>query len=42
MANVNIGLIGLGNIGSGVVEIIQSNVDLIEKRTGVRISIAAA
>lgn len=42
MANVNVGLIGLGNIGSGVVEIIQSNADLIEKRTGVRISIVAA
>jgi len=42
MANVNVGLIGLGNIGSGVVEIIQANADLIEKRTGVRISIVAA
>ncbi len=42
MANVNVGLIGLGNIGSGVVEIIQSNADLIQKRTGVGISIVAA
>ena len=41
-SKVNVGLIGLGNIGSGVVEIIRSNADLIESRTGVRITIVAA
>lgn len=34
---VNIGLIGLGTIGVGVVKILQKNVNLIEKRTGVRL-----
>jgi homoserine dehydrogenase len=34
---INVGLIGLGNIGSGVVEIISKNSELILKRTGVKI-----
>jgi len=34
---LNIGLVGLGTIGSGVIEILQKNSLLIEKRTGVRI-----
>ncbi len=36
---INIGLIGLGTIGSGVVEILQTNSKLIEKRTGVKINL---
>lgn len=35
---VNIGLIGIGTIGSGVVKILK-NKDLIEKRTGVKINL---
>lgn len=38
MVNViNIALVGLGTIGSGVVEILLNNSKLIEKRTGVKI-----
>jgi len=33
---INIGLIGLGTIGSGVVEILQKNSDIIEKRTTIK------
>ncbi len=36
---VNIGLIGIGTIGSGVVKILSKNKELIEKRTGVRINL---
>jgi len=36
---INVGLIGLGTIGSGVVDILNSNNNLIEKRTGVKISL---
>lgn len=36
---INIGIVGLGNIGSGVYEIITDNSALIEKRTGVKINI---
>ncbi|MFH2027534.1 MAG: homoserine dehydrogenase [Nanoarchaeota archaeon] len=39
MPEINIGLIGIGTIGSGVVSILNKNRDLIEKRTGVRINI---
>ncbi|MEK6959048.1 MAG: homoserine dehydrogenase [archaeon] len=38
---INVGLVGLGTIGSGVVEILQSNSKLIEKRTGVKINLVA-
>jgi len=38
---INIGLVGLGTIGSGVVEILQSNSKLIEKRTGVKINLVS-
>ena len=37
VVEVGIGLVGAGNIGSGVVEIILKNAALIEKRTGVRL-----
>ncbi len=39
---VNIGLIGLGTIGSGVVKIIKENSELIEKRTGIKLRIKKA
>jgi homoserine dehydrogenase len=41
MKNINVGLIGLGTVGSGVYEIIKNNSALIEKRTGVKITIKA-
>jgi len=34
---LNIGLIGFGTIGAGVVKILQKSAGLIEKRTGVRL-----
>tara|TARA_B100002003_G_scaffold247433_1_gene279016 strand:- start:2011 stop:3276 length:1266 start_codon:yes stop_codon:yes gene_type:complete len=37
---INIGLIGIGTIGSGVVDILDKNTSLIEKRTGVKINLA--
>ncbi|MBW2989283.1 homoserine dehydrogenase [Candidatus Woesearchaeota archaeon] len=39
MMEINVGLIGTGTIGSGVVSIISKNRGLIEKRTGIRINI---
>jgi len=39
VVEVNIGLIGLGTIGSGVIEILSKNNELIEKRTGVKINL---
>ncbi len=39
---VNIGLIGLGTIGSGVVSILKKNSSLIEKRSGIRINLKKA
>jgi homoserine dehydrogenase len=36
---INIGLVGIGTIGSGVVEILDKNASLIEKRTGVKINL---
>jgi len=38
---LNIGLIGLGTIGSGVVEILQKNSGLIEKRTNIKLVLKA-
>ena len=35
----NIGLVGIGTIGSGVVKILQKNAGLIEKRTGIRLNL---
>lgn len=37
--DINIGLVGMGTIGSGVVRILNKNRDLIEKRTGVKINL---
>lgn len=39
MPKVNVALVGYGTIGVGVVEILQNNADLIEKRTGVRVEL---
>jgi len=36
---INIGLVGLGTIGSGVVKILKNNQDLIEKRTNIKLSL---
>jgi homoserine dehydrogenase len=36
---VNIGLIGTGTIGSGVVKILNENQDLIEKRTNIKLNL---
>ena len=36
---INIGLIGLGTVGSGVVDILNRSGNLIEKRTGIRINL---
>jgi len=40
VVELGVGLIGLGNIGSGVFEIISKNSALIEKRTGVKLVLA--
>jgi len=34
---VNLGLIGFGTIGSGVVKLLRKNHDLIEKKTGINL-----
>jgi len=39
---INIGVIGLGTVGAGVVKILQSNGELIERRLGVPIHIVKA
>jgi homoserine dehydrogenase len=36
MKNVNIGLIGFGTVGAGVVECVQKNHEVISRRTGLR------
>jgi len=41
VVEVTVGLIGLGTIGSGVLDILRENSGIIEKRTGVRIRILA-
>ena len=33
---INVGLIGFGTIGTGVVRILQEDSKLIEKRTGIK------
>ncbi len=39
MKTINLGLIGLGTIGSGVVKVLRENSALIEKRIGVSLVI---
>ncbi len=41
MRDVKIGLLGLGTVGSGVVKILQTHRDILEKRTGARLTLAA-
>lgn len=36
---VNIGLIGFGTIGSGVIEIFNQNLDLIQKKVGIKVNL---
>ncbi|MEW6144924.1 MAG: homoserine dehydrogenase [Thermodesulfobacteriota bacterium] len=36
---VNVGLIGAGTVGCGVIEVLRKNMDIIEKRTGIRINL---
>ena len=42
MKTVNIGLMGLGTVGSGVVRILKSHARMIEKRTGIRLVLKKA
>ncbi len=37
MKNINIGLIGLGNIGTGVVKLLQQNEELITRKLGAKL-----
>jgi homoserine dehydrogenase len=39
MPEINIGLVGIGTIGGGVVKILNNNKDTIEKRTGIKINL---
>ncbi len=36
---INVGILGYGTVGSGVYEILKTNCDIIEKRTGEKISV---
>lgn len=36
---INVGLLGCGTVGSGVVEVLQKNIDIIAQRTGDKIAI---
>lgn len=36
---IQVGLIGFGTVGTGVVKILQGNADLIAKRVGVPVSL---
>ncbi|NPA39467.1 MAG: homoserine dehydrogenase [Thermodesulfobacteria bacterium] len=42
MEEVKIGLLGFGTVGKGVYELIKKNQDLIQKRTGIKLSIKKA
>lgn len=39
MKVVNVGLIGAGTVGCGVIEVLRKNRDIIEKRTGIRLNL---
>jgi homoserine dehydrogenase len=41
MRDVKIGLLGLGTVGGGVVKILQTHREILEKRTGARLTLAA-
>jgi homoserine dehydrogenase len=36
---INVGLIGAGTVGCGVIKVLSQNMDIIEKRTGIRIEL---
>ena len=36
---INVGLIGAGTVGCGVIKVLSQNADIIEKRTGIRIEL---
>ncbi|MCK4533198.1 homoserine dehydrogenase, partial [bacterium] len=36
---INLGLIGLGTVGTGVVKILRDNLSLIEKKVGTKIKV---
>ena len=40
MVDVNVGIIGLGSVGQGVVQIISDEISLIQKKTNTRINIS--
>lgn len=42
MEIVNIGLLGLGTVGGGVVKVLESNSDLIARKTGVKLKVTKA
>ncbi len=42
MNKINIGIIGLGTVGSSVVKVLRKNAALIEKKTGLKIDIKKA
>ena len=39
MKKINIGLIGIGNIGSGVVKVFRKKSALLERKLGIRLAI---
>ncbi len=39
---INVGLIGLGTVGSGVVKLLRENADVIERRLGVPVTLVRA
>ncbi len=41
MRDVKIGLLGLGTVGGGVVKILETHREILEKRTGARLTLAA-
>ena len=41
MRDVKIGLLGLGTVGGGVVKILETHREMLEKRTGARLTLAA-
>ncbi|MBN2158090.1 MAG: homoserine dehydrogenase [Spirochaetes bacterium] len=39
MKKINIGLIGFGTVGSGLYRLIETNADIIERRSGIRVAV---
>ena len=40
MADVRVGILGCGNVGSALVRLLAANADLIDRRVGVRLEVA--